>query len=450
MDEPPQLLINLLSILNPNLSASDSTTVIFGFIAVLLLLVCSAVLSGSENAFFSLNKTQFEELISFEGSVSKSVSYLLRFPKKLLATVLIANTLINVAIVMVTTAIFAIIFDFEHNPIFGFAFEVVVVTFVIVLFGEVIPKIYAVQNNTKVVKSVAVGMYSIYKILYPLVWVLENSTSIIDKRMTSKGHILTVDELTHAIDITSEKDAPKQEKNILKSIVNFGNITVNQIMRQRPDIIGVKYDEAFNILIKGINEWGYSRLPVYDENFDTIKGILYTKDLLPHLNKDNDFNWHTLIREPFFVPESKKIDDLLKDFQTQRMHLAIVVDEFGGTCGLVTMEDILEEIFGEINDEFDEDEHVFSKLNDTTFVFEAKMQINDICKYMEIEQDVFEKIRNDADTLGGMLLELNGDLPYQGQEIEFQDFVFKIESVDKRRIKRVKITLVKNEADSKN
>jgi gliding motility-associated protein GldE len=283
-------------------------------------------------------------------------------------------------------------------------------------------------------------MYSIYKMLIPLVLILEKTSSIIDKRITSKGHILTVDELTHAIDITSEKDAPKQEKKLLKSIVNFGNISVNQIMRQRPDIAAIEINASFNTVLKQINDTGYSRLPVYDGNLDQIKGILFTKDLLPYLNENDNFNWQSLLRKPFFVPESKKIDDLLKDFQKNRVHLAIVVDEFGGTSGLISMEDILEEIFGEINDEFDEDEHIFTKINDNTFVFEAKILINDVCKYMELDTNVFDEARKEADTLGGMILELNGDLPEEGKEINFGDFTFKVEAVDKRRIKRIKVT----------
>jgi gliding motility-associated protein GldE len=249
-----------------------------------------------------------------------------------------------------------------------------------------------------------------------------------------------VDELTHAIEITSEKDAPKQEKNMLKSVVNFGNTNVKQIMRQRPDIVGVDVNTNFDELMVQIIDSGYSRVPVFEDNLDNVKGILFTKDLLPHLNANTDFNWQQLIRPAYFIPESKKIDDLLKEFQTKRMHLAIVADEFGGTSGLVSMEDIMEEIFGEIQDEFDEDEHVYTRINDHTFVFEGKMLINDMCKYMDIPLNDFEDIRNDAETLGGMLLEINSFLPKLGQEIKFKNYCFKIESVDPRKIKRVKVS----------
>jgi gliding motility-associated protein GldE len=285
-----------------------------------------------------------------------------------------------------------------------------------------------------------------YRIFQPLVFLLESTTAIIDKRVTKRGHVLSVDELTHAIDITSEKDSPHQERNILKGIVNFGNTTVKQIMRQRPDVLAVDENMSFKQLMVTIIDAGYSRVPVFQNNLDHIKGILFTKDLLPLLYEE-DFDWKTLIRPAFLVPESKKIDDLLKEFQSKRMHLAIVVDEFGGTSGLLTMEDILEEVFGEIHDEFDEDEHIYSKLNDFTYVFEAKMLINDVCRYMEIDPEEFEEIRKESDTLGGMLLELTGDIPGLGQEIVFDRFTFKIEAVDKRRIKRIKVTIKQNQTE---
>jgi gliding motility-associated protein GldE len=342
---------------------------------------------------------------------------------------------------MVSTILFHTLFDFEANPIFGFVFEVVLVTFLIVLIGEVIPKIYSVQNNVKVSGFVAIPMYTIYKFLKPLIYVLIHSTSIIDKRVTKRGHILSMDELSHAIDITSEKDAPKQEKNILKSIVNFGNTSVTQIMRQRPDIIAVNVNTSFADLMQIINEWGYSRMPVYQGSLDNVTGVLSTKDLLPHLDKPDDFNWSTLLRKPFFVPESKMIDDLLKDFQNKRVHLALIADEFGGISGLVTMEDVLEEVFGEINDEYDEEENDYQRIDKNNYMFEAKVSIKDMCRYMEIDEEVFEDVRKEAETLGGMLLELNGNLPFRGQTIKFDDYIFKIEAVDKRKIKRVKVSI---------
>jgi putative hemolysin len=440
MDEPPSGSY-FLQIINPLLSSADTLSIVFALLGIGVLVFLSACYSGSENALFSLSKLNLEELLETQGSRANAISFLVRNPKRLLATILIANTFVNIGVVLVNTYLFSIVFNFHAYPLFGFLFEVVVVTFVLVLFGEVIPKVYSFQNNMKVTKLLAIPLYYTYKFFQPLVFVLEKSTSIIDKRITKKGHILSADELNHAIEITSEKDAPKQEKNILKSVVNFGNTNVRQIMRQRPDIVGVDIECTFKQLMLQIVDSGYSRVPVFEESLDHIKGILFTKDLLQHIHEDDSFDWRTLLRDAYFVPESKKIDDLLKEFQTKRMHLAIVADEFGGTSGLVSMEDIVEEIFGEIQDEFDEDEHIYTRINNYTFVFEGKMLINDMCRYMEVQPEVFDEIRNDAETLGGMLLELNSYLPKLGQEIKFKNFVFNIESVDTRKIKRVKVTI---------
>lgn len=442
MAEPPVKFLNtFLSILNPEFSVSYWPIILFGGLAVIILVLIAAAFSGSENALFSLNQAQLESIEEENQSSNKYILFLIQNPKKLLATILIGNTFVNVAMVMVTSVVVNVVFDLHQNPLLGFIVEVFFITFIIVLFGEVIPKIYSVQNNLKVSKFIAVPVYYAYKFFQPLVYLLENSTSIIDKRVTKRGHILSVDELSHAIDITSEESAPRQEKSILKGIVNFGNTNVKEIMRQRPDISAISQQTTFTSLLKQIDELGYSRFPVYHTSLDNVVGILSVKDLLPHINEGDDFNWLSLLRGPFFVPETKKIDDLLKDFQSKRTHLAIVVDEFGGTSGLITMEDILEEIFGEINDEFDEDEIYYSKLDDNTFVFEAKMLINDACKYMETNADLFDTVRNEADTLGGLLLELNGNMPKQNQEIKFPPFTFITESVDKRRIKRIKVNI---------
>ncbi|MES2560860.1 MAG: gliding motility-associated protein GldE [Bacteroidota bacterium] len=438
--EPPSNNTTLLvvSILNTLEPAAIATAVICGLLAVLFI-ACSAIISSSENAYFSLSKIQIELLTEGEGRAASYAQYLLSRPKKLLATILIANTFTNIAMVMVSSLFLGILFNFEGNHLLGFFFEVILVTFLLVLFGEVMPKIYASQNNVKLAHWLAIPMFFLSKLFTPFVYVLEKSTSVIDKRITKKGHIISVDELTHAIDMTAEADTPKQEKFILKSIVNFGNINVKQIMRLRPDMSALDATISFIELLDKLNDWGYSRVPVFRDNLDQIIGVLYIKDLLPHMHKSNDFEWLKLIRKPYFVPESKKIDDLLKEFQSKRVHLAIVVDEFGGTSGIVTMEDILEEIFGEINDEFDEEETIDSRIDDNTFVFEAKTLINDMCKVMEVETDTFDEIRNEADTVGGMLLEISGDLPDQGEEITIAGFTFVIEAVDKRKIKRIKV-----------
>lgn len=438
--EPPVNL--LLSILNPAFSFADLPTLLICAGIIVFFILCSAIISSSENAFFSLNKTQIAELTWEEGRTAQSAAYLIAHPKHLLATILISNTFVNISIVMLSTIIMDRMFDFSINPLVGFLIEVVLVTFMLVLFGEVMPKIYASQNNLRVARLVAIPMHTLNRVLKPLVFLLVKSTTIIDKRVTKKGHILSVDELTHAIDITNEEETPKEEKVILKSIVNFGNITVKQIMRQRPDITAIRTDTPFRELLMKINDWGYSRVPVYTGNLDNISGVLNIKDLLPHMNEGNEFNWLNLVRKTYFVPESKKIDDLLKEFQSKRVHLAMVVDEFGGTQGIVTMEDILEEIFGEIHDEFDEDEIFYSRLNENTFVFEAKIPINDMCRFMDIDTEVFDEVRNEADTVGGMLLELEGEMPKQGDEIVFDRFKFTIESADKRKIKRIKVEVL--------
>ncbi|TAE90482.1 MAG: gliding motility-associated protein GldE [Bacteroidetes bacterium] len=444
--EPPVTL--LLSILNTNISASDVLTILICIGVVVLFIVCSAIISSSENALFSLTPIQVDEITQDESRTSECIKYLLNHPKHLLATILISNTFVNISIVLVLTVVIGLIFDFSQNHLVGFLIEVVLVTFLLVLFGEVMPKMYASQNNARVARFVSIPMFTLSKLLKPFVLLLVNSTSIIDKRVTKKGHVLSVEELTHAIDITNEEETPKEEKVILKSIVQFGNISVKQIMRQRPDVTAIRSDTPFRQLLMKINDWGYSRVPVYSDNLDNIQGVLYIKDLLPQLHEDDQFQWTSLLRKPYFVPESKKIDDLLKEFQSKRVHLAIVVDEFGGTQGIVTMEDILEEIFGEINDEFDDDEIFYSRIDDNTYVFEAKIAINDMCKFMGIDLSVFEQARQDADTVGGMLLELQGEMPKQGDVIVFENYKFIIESADKRRIKRIKVEVM-HEQDSK-
>ncbi len=438
--EPPVTFV--LSIFNTHIAASDVVTLLICAGVVILFIICSAIISSSENALFSLTPMQVEEITQEENKIAECTRYLLNHPKHLLATILISNTFINISIVMVLTVAIGLVFDFSQHHLVGFLVEVVLVTFILVLFGEVMPKMYASQNNTRVARFVAIPMFTLSKLLKPFVLILVNSTSIIDKRVTKKGHVLSVEELTHAIDITNEEETPKEEKVILKSIVQFGNISVKQIMRQRPDITAIRADTPFKQLLMKINDWGYSRVPVYTDNLDNIVGILYIKDLLPQMNETDQFVWTTLLRKPYFVPESKKIDDLLKEFQSKRVHLALVVDEFGGTQGIVTMEDILEEIFGEINDEFDEDEIFYSRIDDYTYVFEAKIPINDMCKFMGIEVSVFEDARQDADTVGGMLLELQGEMPKQGDEIIFENYKFSIESADKRRIKRIKVEVM--------
>lgn len=440
-DLPYPISSILLSVLKQGIETSDIVSVVTSVVLIFLFLGFVAIFSASENAFFSLSQSTLDELSEETTKPAKAIVFLLNHPKKLLATILIGTNFVNVGIVVLSSFIMNRLFDFSEYPVAGFVIQVVVVTFLIVMIGEVLPKIYAVQNSLKFALLLAVPMVSLSRLLAPLVFILEKSSSIIDKRITKKGHMLSIDELNHAIDITSEKDAPHDEKEILKSIVNFGNISVKEIMKNRMDVVAYDKNTGMPELVKEINEWGYSRIPIFEENFDKIVGILYIKDLLPHINKGNEFAWQKLIKPPYFVPESKKIDDLLKEFQNKRVHLAIVVDEYGGTSGIVTMEDILEEIFGEINDEFDEEELFYSKLDDKTYVFEAKISLNDLCRLMEIPDSTFDDLRGDSDTLGGLILEMTGKIPNLKQKIEHNEFSFTIEAVDKRKIKRVKVEL---------
>jgi putative hemolysin len=377
-----------------------------------------------------------------EKTSERLIYTLLNKPKRLLATLLIAINFINIAIVVVSTVIINQIFDFTNHETLGFVIQVIAVTFILILFCEVMPKVYAQQNAIKISHLSVYVLYALDKIFRPLSVLLVASTKFVDKRFHQKGYDVTVDELTHAIDITSTKDTPEDEKKILKGIARFGNIDVRQIMKSRMDIVAVDYETSFKELLPFIIENRYSRIPVFKEALDSIAGILYIKDLLPHLDKEGEgFAWHSLIRPPYYVPESKKINDLLQEFQEKKMHLAIVVDEYGGTSGLVTMEDILEEIVGEINDEFDEEELSYSKLDERTFVFEAKTLLNDVCRVMEVDRKIFEIKDEEADTLAGLILDLKGSIPQKGEEIIFRDIKFTIESSDRRRIKRVKITL---------
>jgi len=434
----------LLQIINPDLDLGDGISIGIAILAILVLIVCSALFSGSENAFFSLSQKTLEELEETKDKPSETILYFIKHHKMLLATILIANNFLNVAIVLISSIVFGLLFDFTEYHVLGFALQVIVVTFLLLIFGEIMPKVYAISNNLRIARIMAKPLYILshsFPLKYFVKW-LERSTSIIDKRITKKGHLLSVEELNQAIDLTTGEKSSEEEKDILRGIVNFGNISVKQIMKPRLDVVAFDNTITFTELMEKVNQHGYSRIPIYEDTFDNVVGILGIKNLLPYLNQDDSFNWQQLLRDPFFVPETKKIDDLLKDFKEKRMHMAIVVDEYGGTSGVATMEDVMEEIFGEINDEFDVDETNYSKLDDTTYVFEGKILINDMCRLMDIDTDVFDGIRGSADSLSGLLLEIAGKIPAINTELTYTNFRFLIESVDKRRIKRVKINIV--------
>ena len=430
--EPPDSLISLISINNLSLE------LILLFILIGFLILFSALISGSEVAFFSLNPNSWKK--NNLSSSKKLIYKLLKEPNNLLATILVANNFFNVAIIILSTYITAELFNFSNSPIIEFTIQLVVVTFILLLLGEVIPKVFANQKSLLFASLMSRPVYILSKIFYPINKILVSSSTIIEKKFQTKGYKISIDELSTALEIAGDNDTNEDEKRILKSIVQFGNIDVKQIMKSRIDIISIEESFSFNKIKNIIISSGYSRIPVYKDNFDNVTGVLYIKDLLPHLKKDK-FNWKKLIRTPFFVPESKMIDDLLKEFQIKKIHLAIVVDEYGGTSGIVTLEDIIEEIVGEINDEFDDDGKVYSKLDDKNYVFEGKTPLTDIIKVLNIEADFFNEIKGDSDTLAGLILEINGKIPIKNDVIKFKNYKFTIESSDKKRVKRIKLSI---------
>jgi putative hemolysin len=413
--------------------------------SMLLLLICAALVSAAESAFFSFTPSDMEELRESGTKPDNKILQLINTPKTLLATVLISINFVNIATVILSTFVMEELFDFTQNPLLGFIIQVVAVTFLILLIGEVIPKIYATQNPLKTSRTLLYFVLFLQRIFSPISWILVNSTSMIDKLVKPKTHNISVNELSHALELTSDEDIPEKDHQILKGIVKFGNTDVKQIMKSRMDVTGCEFNTGFHKLLEDITNYGFSRFPVYKETLDNIAGVLYTKDLLPFLNEADNFNWQSIIRPPFFVPENKKIDDLLREFQYKKIHLAVVVDEYGGTSGIVTLEDVIEEIVGEINDEFDDDELIYSKLDDYNYVFEGKAHLNDIYRILEIDGEVFEDAKGEADTLGGLLVELEARIPRKGETIKFQNLVFTIEAADNRKIKRVKITIERND-----
>lgn len=439
------LLIDTYSIIRPDFTFTFNF--LLNAIALIVLLLLSGFIAGAETAFFAITPAQLIQLKDAKQSSHRIVYQLLNTPKRLLAALLITINFINIAIVVVSSILIASLFDFSQHALIGFLIQVVVVTFLIVLFCEVMPKVYATQNAIRFSAVAAYPVFLLDKTFRPLSAMLVAMTTMIDKRVAQKGYEVSVDELTHAIDITSDKNTPEDEKKILKGIARFGHIDVKQIMKPRMDVVGFEKEMTLQEIIPSILENRYSRIPVYEETFDTVLGVLYIKDLLPYLDQQEArFDWLKLLRPAYFVPESKKINDLLQEFQEMKMHLAIVVDEYGGSSGIVTLEDILEEIVGEINDEFDDDELFYSRLDTHTVVFEGKTLLNDVCRVLEVERKMFDIGNEEVDTLAGMLLELKGGIPKLNDIIRFKDITFTIESADRRRIKRVKVALQKNNA----
>lgn len=412
--------------------------IIIGLV-MLLLLFGSAFFSASENAFFSLGPADNDELENDDSSTSTLIKQLLERPKKLLATILIGNNIVNVGIAVLSTIFIEQTFEF-HNETVKLIIQVVVVTFIILLLGEVMPKVYATQNPLKTARIFARPLSLLETLFHPLSYVMVKGTGFLDKRV-KQNTSLSVDELSQALELTNEDSLDQEENNILRGIVNFGNTDVTQVMRPRIDVKAIEASASYDEMLAQVKDYGYSRVPIYTETLDQVVGILHIKDLLPHLQRGDDFEWLTLIRKPFYVPENKKIDDLMKDFQAKKIHIAVVVDEYGGTSGIVTFEDIIEEIVGEINDEFDEDDITYTRLDDHNFVFEGKTLLNDIYRVTGIDSNEFDKAKGESETVAGFILEITGSMPVRGQEVDFNGYKFKIESVDNRRIKRVKLII---------
>ncbi len=440
-DGEPNLLSFALLAATDDFSASGVTIII---IVILVLLLMTAITSGSETSYFSLTAKDINYFKTKEGGNRKQVIKLLDKPKMLLATILIGNNFINIAIVVTMKLLMdELLPGLEESNVTLFYFiNAVVVTFLLVLFGEVLPKVYATQNNIRMAVFAAPVLSVLMTIFKPVAKLLVNSTDYIEKRMNRNKKTssnISNEDFEHAIELTVGHTATRQEVNIFKGILKFSNITVKQIMRTRMDVGCIPHDISFPEVQKMAIELGYSRMPVYEESLDKIIGVIHTKDFLPHTD-DYDFNWHTLIRQAYFVHEGKLIEDLLTEFQQKRIHLAIVVDEFGGTSGIVTLEDIVEEIIGEIRDEFDEDEMQYKKIDDQNFIFEGKTLINDVCRIISVSSDTFDDVRDESDSLAGLILELSGKFPTVNETISYKNFDFTILNLDKMRIQRVKLT----------
>ena len=425
------------------LTMASDVSVVLSFALLFLLLVCSALISGAEVALFSLNRTDIEGGNTEQKSKRiQIISKLLERPKKLLATILVANNFINIAIVILFAYLGDFMFGNLANPKLKFILEVVVVTFLILLFGEILPKIYASRNNLKFSVFMAYPLRVLDVLLSPISMPMRSVTLGIHDRLGKQKSNLSVDQLSQALELTSEADTTKEEHKILQGIVSFGNTDTKQVMRPRIDIFALNIDQKYTDILPELISNGYSRIPVYKDNIDTIEGILYVKDLLPYIDR-KQFDWTSLLREPFFVPENKKLDDLMAEFQEKKVHLAVVVDEYGGTSGLISLEDIIEEIVGDISDEFDDEDLMYSKLDDNNYVFEGKTALKDFYKIIKIEDDaIFEANKGEAETIAGFVLEISGSFPKLNSKINFENYVFTIEALDKKRIKRVKFTMI--------
>ena len=415
--------------------------VVFAGILALLLLGMSAFASGSEIAFFSLSPTDIAEIDAGKSASDRNIQKLRNDSERTLATILITNNFVNVTIIMLCNYVFGSIIHFGDRAYWlQFLCITVLLTFLLLLFGEIMPKVYSREDPLAFCRKCVGGVMFCRKLFWPLGSVLLRSGVLAEKMVQKENHVLSVDDLEQALELT-DKDEIKDEQSMLKGIIRFGDETAKEVMTSRQDIVGLDITETYAEVLKCVIENNYSRIPVYQENADNIRGILYIKDLLPHLSKPASFRWQSLIRPPYFVPETKKIDDLMREFQENKIHIAIVVDEFGGTSGLVTLEDILEEIVGEINDEYDDDGKNYSKLNYNTYIFEGKTLLSDFCKVLNINDDEFAEVEGDADTLAGLLLEIKGDFLSIHEKVEYKNYSFEIMGIEERRISKIKVTV---------
>jgi putative hemolysin len=436
--EPPSVLPLTIALYWRPLDATTAALLV----VILLLLLVSAATSASELALFALTPTQLRDLRERGGQWGQRVLDLLSKPRRLLATILIVNNLVNMGIAVLSTVAVTALLDTEHMPDYlVFLIQVLVVTFIILLIGEVLPKVYATSHAMRVAQVMSGPLLVMRWFFKPLSETLVRSTNFIEKRYRKRAtHNFSMDALGHALDLTKDASTTAEEQRILRGIVKFGNIDVRQVMRPRTEVVAFDRDLTFSQLLSSIVDSGFSRVPVYEETLDRVVGLLYIKDVLPHIGK-SDLNWHELLRAPYFVPEAKKLDDLLKEFQSEQVHLAVVVDEHGGTSGIITLEDVIEEIVGEITDEFDEEDLIYSKLDDRTWVFEGRAPLPDVYRVLGIDGEPFEEHKGDSGTLGGFILELTGRIPKKGERVDLQNFSFTVEASDNKRVRRVKLVM---------
>ncbi|MFW0739726.1 MULTISPECIES: gliding motility-associated protein GldE [unclassified Flavobacterium] len=430
MDPEPSLFFN--TILDINL--------IIGFVGIFILLFLSAIVSGAEVALFSLSQKDIDDALQENHSKGKIISSLLDKPKKLLATLLVANNFFNIGVVILFSYTGQSIFANIDSPILKFILEIILVTSLILLFGEILPKVYASRNNVKFAKRMAYPLLVLDKLLSPISLPMRSVTLYLHNKLGKQKNNFSINQLSQALELTDSEGTSSEEQKILEGIVSFGNTDTKQVMSPRIDIFALEMSESFAGICPKIIEKGFSRIPVYRDNIDQIEGVLFVKDLLPHIDKE-EFDWTSLIREAFFVPENKKLDNLLKDFQSLKSHLAIVVDEYGGTSGLVSLEDVIEEIVGDISDEFDDENLNFSQIDEKNFLFEGKINLKDFYRIVDVNEEIFESRKGEAETLAGFILEILGNFPKKDQKIAFENCVFTIETVDKKRVKQIKVTI---------